>query len=81
MALRTIKDPKPVAITLSEFENLREQGYEPLGGGDASRANCDYFLVMVRKGKEAADVMDVCIVCPTFLRGPLGCTVRGGFSY
>lgn len=80
MTMRQIKEPKPVAITLSEFEHLKEQGYEPLGGGDASRANSDYFLVMVRKD-ESGGGCNVQIVCPTFLRGPLGCTVRGGFSY
>ena len=79
--MRTIKDPKPVAITLSEFESLKEQGYEPLGGGDASRANSDYFLVMIRKREVGGTGADVQIVCPTFLRGPLGCTVLGGFSY
>ena len=76
--MRQLKEPKLQPILLSEIAALERQGYVPLDGGDASRANNDYFMVMVCKREDCDNVK---IVCPSFLRGPLGCHVRGGFSY
>lgn len=67
------------AITLSEFDRLRQSGYEPLDSGDASRANSDYFQIMVRRN--ATGNSDIRILCPTFLRGPLGFKSAGAISY
>lgn len=68
------------SIKLSEIEALKESGYELLSGGDASKANGDYFAIMIRHNNDGGH--DVKIVCPTFLRGPLGITNNGrGFSY
>jgi hypothetical protein len=76
--MRKLKDAKLRTITLSEIESLRDQGYRPLDAGDASMANSDYLMVMVsiEAGKRR-----VKIVCPSFLRGPLGFTVDGAVSY
>jgi len=72
-------DILPIPIKLSEVERLRKAGYIPLENCDAAKANSDYLLVMVKRN---AGVCDVKILCPTFLRGPLGVgKVTGSFSY
>lgn len=68
-----------IPIKLSEVENLLKQGYETFVGGDAAKANCDGFQIMVKR-QEGQD-MRVSIVCPTFLRGPLSFRVVGGIAY
>lgn len=66
-------------IPLSDIESLKEAGYVPLEHGDASKANSDYFVVMVKDKPDGG--RDVEIVCPSFLHGPLGLQITGGISY
>lgn len=75
--MKSIKQVNPLTITLSEIERLKSQGYTPLADCDAAKANSDYFMVMVRRSGSGTE-MRVEIVCPTFLRGPLGFTSSGG---
>jgi hypothetical protein len=77
--MRKIKDVKLTTITLSEVEQLKAAGFVPLEGGDASGANSDFFLVMVRT--DSIGKLHVKIVCPSFLRGPLGFHIDGCVSY
>ena len=74
-----MKEPPLKLIPVSEVARLKKSGYEPLAAGDASQANCDYFMVFVKKSDSGQDIR---IVCPTFLRGSLGISeIRGGLSY
>jgi hypothetical protein len=73
----TMKEPIPKTIKLSDVERLKREGYTPLADCDAAKANSDYFLVMVKRTGPGAD-MRVQILCPTFLRGPLGFNSSGG---
>lgn len=74
------EDTFPVPIKLSEVERLSQSGYEPLTMCDASKANSDWFLVLVKRHKDGT--RDYKILCPTFLRGPLGFAgVKGAVSY
>lgn len=77
--MRKIKSPALRPILLSDIEELKQQGYKPLEAGDASKANSDYFMVMIRE-KEGGGVY-VDIVCPSFLRGSLGFESVGGIAY
>lgn len=84
--MRQLKDAALRPITLSEIERLKEAGYQPLAAGDASKANSDYFMVMVRERTDATATngmtREVVIVCPSFLRGTLSMSkVQGGFGY
>jgi hypothetical protein len=77
--MRELKNAKLTTLTLSEIERLKADGWVPLAVGDASKANSDYFAVMVRDRNGARDVM---IVCPSFLRGPLSMmSVHGNICY
>jgi hypothetical protein len=68
-------------VRLSEVETLRAEGYEPIAGGDAAKANSDYFMVMVKRGSDGAPDR-IRILCPSFLRGGLGVSgTKVGFSY
>jgi hypothetical protein len=53
---------------------LREQ-WKRYEKGDAGKANNDYFRWRMIEGDGEAQIL---IECPTFLRGPLRLTVRGG---
>lgn len=64
-----MKAPQIKPLLLSQIKALQEQGYELLRGGDAQKANSDFFAVMVRTEGSTRSIK---IVCPTFLRGPLG---------
>lgn len=83
--MRKLKNAELLTIPLSEIEALKEQGYVPLEYGDASKANSDYFMVMIRRHEKKTDELqrddDIEIVCPSFLRGPLGFESRGCISY
>ena len=61
-------------IPLSVVKRLEDSGYARLASGDATKANSDYFMVFERI---AGDGRDMCIVCPSFLRGPLGISASG----
>ena len=77
--MRSIKDPTTKLIPISQVRALEESGYKPLAGGDASKANSDYFMVFVRDTKDGRDTQ---ILCPSFLRGSLGISDSGkSFSY
>lgn len=77
--MRPIKNAKLTVITLSAISEMEKLGFKPLHGGDASRANSDYLMVM----EQCTDKKErrIEIVCPSFLRGPLGFTVTGAVSY
>ena len=75
--IKRLNNVEPRLIPASEIESLREQGYELFAGGDAAQANSDYFMVMINRKKNPPHVA---IVCPTFLRGPIG-ICEGQISY
>lgn len=77
--MRPLKDAKLKAITLSAIREMEEHGFRPLEGGDASRANSDYLMIMEQRNDKGE--RRIKIVCPSFLRGPLGFTVTGAVSY
>lgn len=67
-------------ILLSQIATLKEAGFELIQGGDAAKANGDYFAIFERRNSNG--ISDYRILCPTFLRGNLGISqVRGGLSY
>lgn len=67
-------------IKISEIESLKSQGYEIIRGGDISKANGDYFVIMERKSGDGTK--SVRILCPSFLRGSIGIHgVSGSISY
>jgi hypothetical protein len=65
-------------IKISEIENLKRQGYVVLEGGDAAKANSDGFHILIRERE--GKPMDIAILCPTYLRGPLWIR-NGSVSY
>lgn len=77
--MRAIKNAKVVTILPSELEQWKNEGYHPLDDGDASKSNSDYFMVMCRDNEDGT--RNIRVVCPSFLRGPLGFTVKGCISY
>lgn len=77
--MRPIKDAKLQPITLSAIREMEDRGFKPLQGGDASRANSDYLMVMEQRTENGERRIE--IVCPSFLRGPIGFTVTGAVSY
>lgn len=77
--MRAIQNPKPIQIRPHEIEDWKRQGYVPLEAGDAGKANSDYFAIMVRDNQDGTRSVE--IVCPSFLRGPLGFTAKGCVSY
>lgn len=77
--MRAIKNPKPIPILPSEMEEWKNQGYVPLESGDAGKANSDYFMIMVKD--DQSGLRSIKILCPSFLRGPLGFTAKGCVSY
>jgi hypothetical protein len=66
-------------IKLSEVTKLEEQGFRRLAGCDAAKANGDFFQVM--ESQEPDGTRRIAILCPSFLRGPLGFKVEGSISY
>lgn len=73
-------------IPLSDVENLKRQGYEIYNQGDAGKANCDHFLILVRDRAAVATPevthRDVAILCSSFLRGPVFISdVRGALGH
>jgi hypothetical protein len=68
------------SIKLSEIKELQDQGYKIVEGGDASKANSDYFVILERRHDDGTRTIR--ILCPTFLRGGIGfAKVSGGISY
>lgn len=78
--IRQLIDPQPKSISLSDVEILKESGFEIINGGDAAKANSDYFLVMQRRNQEGK-VDSTVILCPSYLRGPLTISPFGGCGY
>lgn len=68
------------AVSWTQVEHYRKSGYLVLEDGDAAKANSDSFIVMVRKGEDGKR-KDFMVLCPTFLRGPLGFSTNSGVSY
>ena len=61
--------PEVRPIHLSDIDRLKRDGFEIVQGTDAAKANSDFFVIMTKR--DADNMMQVKIVCPTFLRGPL----------
>lgn len=68
---------KVLPVCWKDVEMMKEAGYEFFGGGDAEKATSEGFVLMRRRN--GADFEWV-VLCPTFLRGPLG-LAKNGASY
>jgi hypothetical protein len=72
-------EPKMIApVTAIIPAWMTENGLLPRAGGDASKANGEFFKVLMDEPRKK-----LCILCPTFLRGPLSvsCERIGRMSY